>query len=343
MTQRGRDVDALMAFLPDANDGHLGAAFDGRDIGQAPGSGCRRRRPARMHGPSPWSRGGAAARPIYAWQLAMTLPRNCSMMGSISPSFQNSKTSGAAAANPRRRALRYADENYSCGSSPFCCSWESCGLAESFKTLGVVNSVQFLPDLDILQVIQKILGRADKRACPPSSAARIGRPRCASGIWRSKPSCTAARHFVPALGTEPPMTTISGSSRFVMPAMASPRGDAGGHDNLCAPQARLGCTAGDLGTIDMVARDLSIARLDAAPRRHQLKWPAPPHTHGIPTACEQAICPISPAKPWLPRTKRPWAITAPPMPVPAAIIMQVSALLAAPPSVPRRAHGPARR
>ena len=60
------------------------------------------------------------------------------------------------------------------------------------------------------------------------------------------------------------------------------------------------------------------------------KWPAPPHTHGIPTACEQAICPISPAKPWLPRTKRPWAITAPPMPVPAAIIMQVSAPLAAP-------------
>lgn len=42
--------------------------------------------------------------------------------------------------------------------------------------------------------------------------------------------------------------------------------------------------------------------------------------HGL----RQAICPISPAKPWLPRTNRPWAITAPPMPVPAAIIMQVS-------------------
>ena len=35
MAQRGRDVDALVAFLPDADDGHLGAAFDGRDIGQA--------------------------------------------------------------------------------------------------------------------------------------------------------------------------------------------------------------------------------------------------------------------------------------------------------------------
>ena len=35
MTQRGRDVDALVAFLPDADDGHLSSAFDGRDIGQA--------------------------------------------------------------------------------------------------------------------------------------------------------------------------------------------------------------------------------------------------------------------------------------------------------------------
>lgn len=35
MTQRRRDVDALMAFLPYADDGHFGAALDCGDIGQA--------------------------------------------------------------------------------------------------------------------------------------------------------------------------------------------------------------------------------------------------------------------------------------------------------------------
>ena len=35
MAQRGRDVDALVALLPQADHGHLDAALDGGDVGEA--------------------------------------------------------------------------------------------------------------------------------------------------------------------------------------------------------------------------------------------------------------------------------------------------------------------
>ena len=60
-------------------------------------------------------------------------------------------------------------------------------LAESFKTLGVVKLVQFLPDLDILQVIQQILGRADKRGVPAQLGRKDRQTACASGSGARSP------------------------------------------------------------------------------------------------------------------------------------------------------------
>ncbi len=35
MAQRGRDEDAVVALLPQANDGHFHATLDGSDVGEA--------------------------------------------------------------------------------------------------------------------------------------------------------------------------------------------------------------------------------------------------------------------------------------------------------------------
>ena len=43
--------------------------------------------------------GWRSGSPMYAWQLAITLPRNCSMMGFISPTFPIAKA-GAPALRP---------------------------------------------------------------------------------------------------------------------------------------------------------------------------------------------------------------------------------------------------
>ena len=56
----------------------------------------------------------------------------------------------------------------------------------------------------------------------------------------------------------------------------------------------------------MVARDLGIASLYAASRRHQLQMAGTAAHARDAHSLRAGDMPISPAKPWLPRTNRPW-------------------------------------
>ena len=64
MTQRRRDVDALVPILPQADNRNLTATLNGGNVGKALGSEWRRRRQARRRETfEPWSRAYEAARP----------------------------------------------------------------------------------------------------------------------------------------------------------------------------------------------------------------------------------------------------------------------------------------